>query len=53
MNRAGAIELLMPFVLPGEMWKESGRWDKYGRELLRLKDRAEGNSVSALRMKRL
>jgi len=41
MNRAGAIELLMPFVLPGEMWKESGRWDKYGRELLRFKDRAE------------
>ncbi len=41
MNRAGAIELLMPIVLPGEMWKESGRWDKYGRELLRFKDRAE------------
>ncbi len=41
MNRAGAIELLLPFVLPGEMWKESGRWDKYGRELLRFKDRAE------------
>ncbi|HEY7536093.1 MAG TPA: proline--tRNA ligase, partial [Thermodesulfobacteriota bacterium] len=41
MNRAGAIELLMPFVLPGEMWRESGRWDKYGRELLRFKDRAE------------
>ncbi len=41
MNRAGAIEILMPFVLPGEMWKESGRWDKYGRELLRFKDRAE------------
>ena len=41
MNRAGAIELLMPFVLPGEMWKESGRWEKYGRDLLRFKDRAE------------
>ncbi len=41
MNRAGAIELLMPMVLPGEMWRESGRWDKYGRELLRFKDRAE------------
>ncbi|HWP93386.1 MAG TPA: proline--tRNA ligase [Thermodesulfobacteriota bacterium] len=41
MNRAGAIELLMPSVLPAELWKESGRWDKYGRELLRFKDRAE------------
>jgi prolyl-tRNA synthetase len=40
MNRAGAIELLMPFVLPAELWKESGRWDKYGKELLRFKDRA-------------
>lgn len=41
MNRAGAIELLMPSVLPSELWKESGRWDKYGKELLRFKDRAE------------
>jgi prolyl-tRNA synthetase len=41
MNRAGAIELLMPFVLPAELWEESGRWNKYGRELLRLKDRAD------------
>ena len=41
MNRAGAIELLMPFVLPSELWKESGRWDKYGKELLRFKDRAD------------
>jgi prolyl-tRNA synthetase len=41
MNRAGAIELLMPFVLPAELWKESGRWDKYGKELLRFKDRAK------------
>ncbi len=41
MNRAGAIELLMPAVLPSELWKESGRWDKYGKELLRFKDRAE------------
>ena len=39
MNRAGAIEILMPAVQPGELWKESGRWDYYGRELLRLKDR--------------
>ncbi|HEX3037101.1 MAG TPA: proline--tRNA ligase [Thermodesulfobacteriota bacterium] len=41
MNRAGAIELLMPMVLPAELWKESGRWDKYGKELLRFKDRAD------------
>jgi len=39
MNRAGAIEVLMPAVQPGELWKESGRWDYYGRELLRFKDR--------------
>jgi prolyl-tRNA synthetase len=39
MDRAGAQEILMPAVIPGELWQESGRWDKYGRELLRLKDR--------------
>ncbi len=39
MNRAGAIELLMPAVQPGELWQESGRWDYYGRELLRFTDR--------------
>jgi len=39
MDRAGAQELLMPAVIPAELWQESGRWDKYGRELLRLKDR--------------
>ncbi len=39
MNRAGAQELLMPLVQPAELWKESGRWDHYGRELLRFKDR--------------
>lgn len=41
MNRAGAIELLMPAVLPAELWQESKRWDYYGKELLRFKDRAE------------
>ena len=41
MNRAGAIELLMPAVLPAEHWKESGRWEVYGKELLRFHDRAE------------
>jgi len=39
MNRSGAIELLMPSVQPAELWQESGRWDYYGRELLRFKDR--------------
>jgi prolyl-tRNA synthetase len=39
MNRAGAVELLMPVVQPAELWQESGRWDKYGPELLRIKDR--------------
>ena len=39
MNRAGAIELAMPVVQPAELWQESGRWEKYGAELLRFKDR--------------
>ena len=39
MNRAGAIELLMPSVQPGDLWVESGRWKDYGKELLRFKDR--------------
>ena len=39
MNRAGAIELLMPAVQPAELWQESGRWNLYGKELLRFKDR--------------
>ncbi len=39
MNRAGALELLMPAVQPAELWQESGRWEQYGPELLRLKDR--------------
>ena len=39
MNRAGALELLMPAVQPAELWQESARWEKYGPELLRLRDR--------------
>ncbi len=39
MNRAGAIECLMPVANPAELWQESGRWDVYGKELLRFKDR--------------
>ena len=39
MNHAGALELLMPSVQPAELWQESGRWEKYGPELLRFHDR--------------
>jgi prolyl-tRNA synthetase len=39
MNRAGAQEILMPTICPAELWQESGRWDHYGKELLRIKDR--------------
>jgi prolyl-tRNA synthetase len=41
MNRAGAFEVLMPTVQPAELWEESGRWDHFGPELLRLRDRHE------------
>jgi prolyl-tRNA synthetase len=41
MNRAGAIELLMPTVIPAELWQESERWEQYGKELLRFKDRKD------------
>ncbi len=39
MNKAGAQEVSMPMVIPSELWQKSGRWDVYGKELLRLKDR--------------
>ncbi|WP_185266906.1 proline--tRNA ligase [Halopseudomonas xiamenensis] len=39
MNKAGALEVLMPAIQPAELWQESGRWEEYGPELLRLKDR--------------
>ena len=45
MNRAGAIELLMPAVIPAELWQETGRWEMYGPELLRLKDRHQRDFV--------
>jgi prolyl-tRNA synthetase len=45
MNRAGAIELLMPVLQPAEMWQETGRWEKYGPELLRLKDRHDRDFI--------
>ncbi len=41
MNAAGAVELMMPCVQPAELWQKSGRWQVYGKELLRLKDRHE------------
>ena len=45
MNRAGSTELLMPAIQPAELWMESGRWQKYGKELLRIKDRHERDFV--------
>src|SRR5229473_2680997 len=47
MNRAGGVELLMPTIQPGELWRESGRWKLYGRELLRIKDRGDREFVYA------
>jgi prolyl-tRNA synthetase len=45
MNRAGALEAVMPVVQPAELWQESGRWQEYGPELLRFKDRHERDFV--------
>jgi prolyl-tRNA synthetase len=45
MNSAGAIELLMPVVQPAELWMESGRWEQYGPELLRIKDRHDRDFI--------
>lgn len=45
MNRAGAVELLMPVLQPAEIWQESGRWDVMGPEMMRLKDRHERDFV--------
>ena len=41
LNKAGCLEVLLPVVIPGELWQETGRWDHYGRELLRIKDRSD------------
>ncbi len=41
MNRAGAVEMLMPTIQPKELWEESGRWAKFGPQLLKIKDRKE------------
>jgi len=45
MNKAGAIEMLMPVVQPADLWQESGRWEEYGPELLRIKDRHQRDFV--------
>jgi prolyl-tRNA synthetase len=45
MNRAGAQEVFLPAVIPAELWQESGRWDHYGAQLLRFKDRKGGDFV--------
>ena len=45
MNRAGAVELLMPVVQPAEFWQETGRWDKMGPELMRVKDRHDRDFI--------
>ena len=45
MNRAGAIELLMPVIQPAELWQESGRWEQYGPELMRIKDRHDRDFI--------
>ena len=45
MDKAGAIEILMPVVQPADLWEESGRWEEYGPELLRVKDRHQRDFV--------
>ncbi|MBC3766407.1 proline--tRNA ligase [Neptunicella marina] len=45
MNKAGAIETLMPVVQPADLWQESGRWEEYGPELLRIQDRQQRDFV--------
>jgi prolyl-tRNA synthetase len=46
MNRAGALEMVMPVIQPAELWQESGRWTQYGPELLRIKDRHQRDYVA-------
>src|SRR3954471_13943416 len=46
MNRAGALEIVMPVVQPAELWQESGRWQAYGPELLRIQDRHKRDFVA-------
>jgi prolyl-tRNA synthetase len=52
MDRAGAIELLMPTIQPKELWEESGRWQKFGPQLLKIRDRKEADYCYAPTAKR-
>ena len=52
MNRAGALELLMPAVQPAELWQETGRWDQFGPQMLKIKDRHERDFASARRTRK-
>jgi len=45
LNAAGAVEIVMPIVQPAQLWKRSGRWEHYGKELLRIKDRKDNDYV--------
>ena len=45
MDRAGALELLMPSIQPKELWQETGRWEKFGGQLLKIKDRKQADYV--------
>ena len=45
MNRKGAIEILMPVLVPAELWQESGRWDSFGKELMTMRDRHEHDLI--------
>ncbi|MBD3383097.1 MAG: proline--tRNA ligase [candidate division Zixibacteria bacterium] len=45
MNRQGAVEILMPVLVPSELWKESGRWESFGKELMTMKDRHEHDLI--------
>ena len=45
MDRAGALELLMPSIQPRELWEETGRWQKFGGQLLKIKDRKQADYV--------
>ena len=53
MSLAGAIEVLMPTIQSSEIWKESGRYDDYGKEMLRIEDRNKENFYMDLQMKNL
>ena len=46
-NRAGAIEILMPTIQSADLWRESGRYDDYGKEMLRIEDRHGASSIEA------